>query len=429
MAPRLAHKKSRKGCRRCKERKVKCGEELPACSACARHGVPCEYAEEPRSTSASESQIEGSGRSSESGDSKSSPAGLDAPYSRSISADFNLPEPKRHAVELYLVHRFKSSVAVAFPSSHNPELEEILVWTCVDMGFNYPYLLNAIFAITSLYVWITAPAPQTEDETKPIPESLLGVDYGQLHRLYMNRSISQQRDALAALTPDNADAIGLTAVLLATMATCLLSDEPESVESMYAPPLQWLTMHASIASVFRDAVPFLEGSGPMMRYFTPADEPNFFDSPELFNPENALPFQKLLDFQDHSDFIAGEEESDPLVVDAYVKTTAFIGSIHQALQQTEPRYRICLRVVAFGHVIPKTFIHLVVERRPRALAILANYMTFVKHIDHYWWFRGRAEKEIFGLGQILPQQWQWALTWPKAVLADPQKIILDPKHF
>src|SRR5271154_5678303 len=43
MPPRLAHKKSRRGCQRCKARKVKCDELQPNCSACQRHGVPCTY--------------------------------------------------------------------------------------------------------------------------------------------------------------------------------------------------------------------------------------------------------------------------------------------------------------------------------------------------------------------------------------------------
>ncbi len=63
------------------------------------------------------------------------------------------------------------------------------------------------------------------------------------------------------------------------------------------------------------------------------------------------------------------------------------------------------------------------------MAILANYMAFVRYIDHYWWFRGRAEKEILGIQQILPQEWQWALRWPLAVLEDPQKAELDPRSF
>ncbi|EXJ59763.1 hypothetical protein A1O7_03910 [Cladophialophora yegresii CBS 114405] len=435
MPPRLAHKKSRKGCRRCKERKVKCSEEWPSCAACARHGVHCEYAEDPRSSTAPESHASShaaSRGSSESSDNKSSTLGIDAPYPHSVLTDSSFSEPNRHAIELYLVHRFKTCVAGAFPSYESAELRDIWVWTSVDMGFDFPYLLDAIFAITALYIWVTSSAPQTETESVPLPRSLRGVDYAQLHRMYLNRSICLQRDALANLTSENADAVGLTAVLLSTMATCLLSDndDADAGESSYTPPIPWLTMHASIAAVFRNAVPFLQPDGPMVRYAKVTAQPTFSNDLALSDPENLAPFQKLLEFQSSEDSSdCSGERSDPSVQDAYVKAVAFLGSICKALQVAEQRYRICMRVVAFGHTIPRTFIRLLAERRPRALAILANYMAFVKYIEKYWWFRNRAQIEISGIRSILPRQWHWALVWPLAVLQEPEKVLLNPRGF
>jgi hypothetical protein len=43
MPPRRSHKKSRAGCRRCKNRKIKCDEVHPRCGNCAKHGVPCDF--------------------------------------------------------------------------------------------------------------------------------------------------------------------------------------------------------------------------------------------------------------------------------------------------------------------------------------------------------------------------------------------------
>jgi hypothetical protein len=320
-------------------------------------------------------------------------------------------------------------VACAFPSYESPELRDVWVWASVDLGFDYPYLLDAVFAVTALYIWVTSSAPQTESEAVTIPKAFRSVDFAQLHRMYLNRSICLQRDALANLTSENADAVGLTAVLLSTMATCLLSDNADSEESSYTPPVQWLTMHASIAAVFRNAVPFLQPDGPMLRYAELTENPTFSDTLALFDTENLAPFQKLLDFRCSEDFIIQDTKPDPLVEDAYVKAVAFLGSVCKALQRPEQRYKICMRVVAFGHTIPRTFIRLLAERRPRALAILANYMAFVKYIEKYWWFRNRAQMEISGIKSILPQHWHWALAWPLAVLQDPRKILLDPRDF
>ncbi|KAL6406471.1 Sterol uptake control protein 2 [Ilyonectria robusta] len=48
--PRLGYRKSRQGCRRCKQRRVKCDESRP-CSACTRHGLECTYSEQNASIS------------------------------------------------------------------------------------------------------------------------------------------------------------------------------------------------------------------------------------------------------------------------------------------------------------------------------------------------------------------------------------------
>ncbi|KAK0211950.1 hypothetical protein IW262DRAFT_1467359 [Armillaria fumosa] len=41
MAPIRPHHKSRKGCKTCKQRKVKCGEEHPICENCTKRGIEC----------------------------------------------------------------------------------------------------------------------------------------------------------------------------------------------------------------------------------------------------------------------------------------------------------------------------------------------------------------------------------------------------
>lgn len=45
--PRKGHTKSRRGCFNCKRRKVKCQENRPECSNCARIGLGCEYPDAP----------------------------------------------------------------------------------------------------------------------------------------------------------------------------------------------------------------------------------------------------------------------------------------------------------------------------------------------------------------------------------------------
>lgn len=396
-----------------------------------RHKVFCEYAEAPRSDSEAERQsgnVEPSKAASEVDETPSS-SSLYAQYPYRVQTDFGVSEAVRHTVELYLIHRYKSSVAPAFPSLDSPALSEVWISASIDMSFEFPYLLNAVFAITSLYLWVTRSDPLTESERQPIPESVRDVDYAQLHRAYLNLSICQQKDALAALTPENADAVGLTAILLSTMATSQLSDSAASGEKTYCPPVQWLTMHASMASVFRNSISFLKPDGPLMTFFNPASDEHLNHTAFLHEPANSIPFQKLLDFRDPTDTAASDVRTEQTVQDAYQKAIAFLGGLHNAIKVPQQRRRICVRVIAFGHTVPKTFVDLLAEKRPRAVAILGNYMAFVKCIDHYWWFRSRAERELSGIQSILPQRWHWALEWPMAVVQDREQILVDPRCF
>ncbi|KAK5454288.1 hypothetical protein LTS15_006288 [Exophiala xenobiotica] len=434
MPPRLAHRKSRAGCRRCKERKVKCTEERPSCAACGRHGVPCEYDEAARNLKASvprrplksppphrDPAPSISGSTGEHGATISPPSGLDTPYSDDLYTV--IPESLRHQIELYLIHRFKSSVTPSFPSSQTPHLKDLYVWHAMDAAFDHQYLQNAIFAITALYLWTCEVQELPESRTVQIPKAFRHVDFSQLHRAYLNLAISEERDALSFLGPSNSDALGLTSILLSIMSTCLLSDAPTSEETEYFPPIQWLTLAGAVQTVFQAAIPFLP-EGAMMSYLRASREPNFRDKNMLFDPNNAIPFSRILDFEDPEHPFVDQAETEPIITnEAYQRSLALIGSIYNAVRAGEPEHYLCMRVVAFGPLLPKPFVRLLAQKRPRAMVILAHYMVFVKYIDSYWWFKGRAEKEILGIQTSLPEKWQWALRWPLAVLSRPETTI------
>lgn len=383
----------------------------------------------------------------------SPPSGLATPYADSV--DDLLPESLRHRIELYLVHRFKSSVAASFPSAQTVGSKGIYVWYAMDTAFDHPLLLNAIFALTALYLWIVEPAPrspggsQTVESTRARLEGTAGgrpdcfrdVNFAQLHRAYLNLAISQQRDALSALSAANADAVGLTSIMLSTMATCLLPDsstmeQKEEGGSEYVPPTQWLTLSGAIAVVFEAAIPHLP-EGAILNFLRFSSEPSLKDTASIFSPANAAPFLAILEFDRRTrtntrQLEARSEskaETDATTQETYHRTVALLGSIYHAILADEPTHYICKRVTAFGPMVPQPFIRLLAQRRPRALVILAHYMALVKYIDGYWWLGGRAEMEIHGVQSVLPPEWRWALRWPVAVLEARDNVKLDPRPF
>ncbi|KAL6240833.1 hypothetical protein RBB50_012248 [Rhinocladiella similis] len=449
MPPRLAHRKSRTGCRRCKERKVKCTEERPSCAACARHGVECEYIENALNTrAASVSQQRSASSSSKPSPARvpgpapnssrsvserestvSPPSGLDVPYSGNLPGV--IPEALRSHIELYLLHRFKSSVSQSFPSAATPHLKDVFAWHATEASFDHTYLLNAIFAVTALYLCMCQlHEPHEIHHTVHLPRTLQHVDFAQVHRTYLNIAVSQERDELSFLGPHNADAVGLTSILLSVMSGCLLSDAPTAHDAEYFPPMQWMTLSAAVQTVFQETVPHLH-EGAVLNYMRASREPNLLDKDALFHPNNTVPFHSILDFEDSEGQspYADQEKQKAADSEAYHNALAMIGGIFNAIRAGEPKHYLCMRVMAFGPIVPKAYVTLLAQKRPRAMVILAYFMVLVKYLDSYWWFRGRAEKEILGIRSALPDRWQWALRWPLAVLANPEYAKSDPATY
>jgi hypothetical protein len=452
MPPRLAHRKSRAGCRRCKERKVKCNEEHPSCSACLRHGVPCEYTDAPAATSralqdttdSSPSQVTTPNAtevstslpahpSPASGGGQTPLNGPETPYS-DIAGNFIISEPRRHALELFLLHRFTSTVATTFPSARDENLKMMYTWQAPNLACDNRFLFDAMFAMSALYICKTVQSHRVgytqQDE---LPESFRGMDFAQLHRIYLNQAIQQQREAVASIGPSNSDAVGLTSIMLSIMATCLLPESEGSSEAGYKPPVQWLRMASSVAIVFQVAAPHVREGSVMMNYFHKGRKPSFADSDYLFDPIHTKPFQQLLNFKQSNNNPFGHRdlrETDPLNKETCRLALAYIGNIYTAIREGEPPHYLCQRVVSFGPLCPPHFIDLLVNRSPRAMLILSYYMAMVKHIDdEFWWLKGRPEREIHGIRSILPEEWQWGLAWPLAVLESPLKAGLDPAPF
>lgn len=449
MAPRLAHRKSRAGCRRCKERKVKCNEQHPSCGACLRHGVTCEYTDapetkalqEPRDHSASQTSSPQASEPTMGLATKQSPPstggltplnGPETPYS-DIVGNFTISEPRRHALELFLLHRFTSTVATTFPSARDENLKLMYTWQAPNLACDNRFLFDAIFALTALYICKTVQTPRVGYmEQDELPEAFRGMDFAQLHRIYLNQAIQQQREAISSIGPSNSDAIGLTSIMLSIMATCLLPESEGSVE-VYKLPVQWLRMASAVAIVFQAAAPHVRQGSVMMTYFHEGRKPSFTDNDYFFNTSHTEPFQKLLNFQPANTNPFGHQdlrETDPLRKETFRLTLACIGSVYTAIQEGEPAHYLCQRVVSVGPLCPPHFIDLLVDKRPRAMLILAHYMALIKHIDdEFWWLKGRPEREIYGIQSILPEEWQWGLAWPLAVLNSPLRANVDPKPF
>lgn len=476
MAPRLAHRKSRQGCTRCKDRKVKCSEGRPACTACLRHGVACEYTPVcqpvrrradhsandvhrgpiPIARSQSMQRLKNDTTNpapavqtptpdSGLGNSMSPVAG-DLTGSQYSSGQPDSRE-RRHAVELFLLHRFTADVGASFPSSRYEISKDMFPWHAPNLACDHPLLLQAIFAITALYLCKTMSSPMAATAStnpKGMPDVFRHVDFAYLHRLYLHETIQQQLTAFESLGPANADALGLTSALMTLMAICISPDAQQTSSPLRDPgyrlPLEWLKISNSSRNVFEACFEHLNEGSLLLNYVRRKGVPDMTDNDYLFDPAHAQPFQQILDFCPHPTIPSAgasaehhahaQLECDIEIKDAYIRTLSLIGSTYVSVVNNDPAHVICTRISAFGPLVPRKYVELLSLQTPRALVILAHYMALVRHVeDQFWWFQGIPEREILGIKSILPQQWQWLLAWPSAVLESPLKASLDPGPF
>jgi hypothetical protein len=243
MPPRLAHKKSRNGCTRCKTRRVKCDENRPECNNCKRHGVSCEFPNpnlKRQRIGASQPELDvdkdelmhsppqpllstisqpslplvsqplqsitpATSHTASPPQNLSPRVHLDTPYGSEDAEEDTLDPDERRLLENRLLHHFTTIVLYTFPSATNRAIRDMWTLDGVRLAFENPFLLNCIFATTALH--LVRDIPESErfhqgndafhirsrviDAPKP---SLGKTDPFKAHRFYLNLAVRQQRE-------------------------------------------------------------------------------------------------------------------------------------------------------------------------------------------------------------------------------------------
>ena len=420
MAPRLAHRKSRKGCQRCKARKVKCDELHPVCTNCSRHQVPCEYNDPFVRNTNGDAGLYKENNSGSSSSANPSLHGPESPYTELEDIDQAFDADERRLLELRLLHHFMTVVTYTFPASYEQFFQDMWNVTAVRIAFDQPFLLSAILAIASLHLVSSAggghhfyahdkdvlSVARVVDSTQI---SLGGIDHAKAHRIFLNQAVRQQREAISTLSPQNADAIFLSSILLSYQALKLLPDSSSATK--YTPPIQWLSMSKSITAVVQASRSLVQNDSVLSMLITTESKPDFRDHDSIFNPQFRVPFLALLDWTSYP-----EPDFDPEIKHTYEETLAYIGGVYQGLLDKEPPRIIFRRLMTFGAIVPGQFVKLLERGRPRALAILAHHFAMMKAVDDHWWTKGTADREVNGIRTMLTAEWQWAMEWPLSML-------------
>lgn len=406
-APKVGHKKSRKGCQTCKTRRVKCDEVMPACGICVRLGLDCTYVnvEPPRSRAKSRS-TEVSVQSS-----KASPGKL-AAYESPLMANGDsaasiLPpqsigavqthdpaseeSEQRRRMELRLLHHWIVNVARPFGMTSPPSWKEVWWGEVPEVALDHKNVLYAMFAMTATHLL----------GRRPNDGALF-----QARENYWVWALQEQGAAVSVLAHSNTDAVAFAALLISMNALAMLQER--NLEP-YSPPMEWLEVGRGAFTVLPPPESVREGTGLKVLMETTAP---IWQAEPVFDAEMKREFGAVLNRD-----IPSIDVWDPETTESYETALSYIGSFRRAILAGEPADINLRWICMFPFMVPRQFIDFVGEGRPRALVTLAYFFAVIAHTDALQYLgntgdRTTARREILAIRAMLPDEWQSLMAWP-----------------
>ena len=311
--------------------------------------------------------------------------------------DFNsqieIETTKRRLLELQLLHHFTScTVHNGFLGSHDEIILEMWWKEAPALGLKFPFLLNVIISIAALHI------------TKIHPEQ---TEMADTHRIYFNAAVTQLRHAVQELSVENAEAVCIANVLIALPSFILLQ---KSDVQTYSPPLQLFSLLATNISLFKSAWDLLSENSKVRTFTT--SRPHIMEFlAETQKEVYREPFSAFLSWRASGEVVDAESQK------AYEFALGFVGCILANIEANLEPSQLRRLLYSFPSLIPGLFVERLKERNSRALTVLAHYFSLAKAMDNVWWMRGIAEREVLGIQSLLPEEWQWAMSWPLQKIA------------
>lgn len=406
-APKVGHKKSRKGCQTCKTRRVKCDEATPECGICLRLGLACTYVsvEPPRSRTKSRSMEASThppkaspGKSTthespllENGEhSASAPRQHPSEAMHTQESALEEAEQRRH-MELRLLHHWIVNVARSFGMTSPPSWKELWWGEVPGVALDNKNVLYAMFAMTATHLLGRLPND--------------GALF-QARENYWVWALQEQGAAVSVLDHSNTDAVAFAALLISMNALAMLQER--NLEP-YSPPMEWLEVGRGAFTVLPPPESVREGTGLKVLMETTAP---IWQAEPVFDAEMQREFGAVLNRD-----IPSTDVWDAETTESYETALSYIGSFRRAILAGEPADINLRWICMFPFMVPRQFINFVGEGRPRALVTLAYFFAVIAHTDALQYLgntgeRPTARREILAIRAMLPDEWQSLMAWP-----------------
>lgn len=266
-----------------------------------------------------------------------------------------------------------------------------------QMAFHNDALLNIICAIAALHI------------AKSNPQDSEAAD---VYRNYLDLALREHSNEVRHITKRNADAACQTSSFIRIAAFAVLQERPLVP---YTPPTQWLQMTRGAMHVFHEAWEYVEDDESSWALRMAKRTPIIKDSEALFQESSR---QNMLHLLDRTRTEHALEPWSTEIEEAYALTLSYLGSVQSLIAGGEKPDTVCRVLITFPYLIPKGFISLVEEQRPRAMVILAHYFALLTRFEYIWFIGDTGSREIRAIQATLTKEWQGLMTLPLQTLAE-----------
>ncbi|KPM38692.1 hypothetical protein AK830_g7860 [Neonectria ditissima] len=394
---RRPHRKSRRGCRPCKAKRIKvgwilshplrsCDESQPACGSCTRKNIPCNYFETFRPAVKPKQRIKilpiqrTSSKDVAVVARHPQPQRKREPPRQSIIAPaevtIHLPGPVKVAtpseglLDLRLLHHYHKM------ASQSPRAQNAWSFWIIEMAVQSPGVMDAILGFSAFHL-----------------RRLGNTDFSvrEASHKYMVKAIRSHTEQLqSGINEDNA------APMIASCALILFHTSVNhnylSNSNGYQVPLHWFRPFQTAGNFFGAVWPWVQESciGKRLR-----GQMQF--ATEVASDRSPRSFDFLL--QDMDPDLSMDKET----ISAYTLAVSHLTYIYG-----NPQYR---KLLQFPALVTPRFTQLLEAKDPRTLAIVGYFFLLVKLGQLLWWVDGTADVEFAAVMSFLPKKWWPVMSW------------------
>lgn len=257
-------------------------------------------------------------------------------------------------------------------------VDDILRVRMVQFAFETPFLMDSLFALSCLHL------------------QSLNQDCDQRRALaYRARSFEGYRKAVEEAKPETFPALIANSLFLTALSSQVFREEES--KDLYI--IDWMVVWRGIGLIIDlMGVQNLFTSGVAELFYRP---PIDLDKSAAYIPNHLL-------FMISSIKPGDIDYPD---VQTYYETLKYLGSLYHGLSDGFGVV-LNLRIITWFTFVPKPFIKIAREQRPRALVIIAHYVAFIKMVRGVWWLEGIGDRSIDDIIKHLGSQWQHMLVVP-----------------